>query len=161
MMFPWPQGRCPELPPQDLAMAFFFQQAFTLGQQNIRPVPIPEAKKKRLRYLKMAEQIRADAAEHERLKGHVDPRRLWEAAFAYEELADAAAPPPGSPLLVERQHRGDPRLKGFVLALGAITKDVFGTPLCGSLATTANVVFRRDDLTADAVRKMLYHAPRP
>jgi hypothetical protein len=108
----------------------------------------------------MAKLLRADAAE-QKARGDSRHSQLWAAAFAYDELADAAAPPPGSQLLVTRQHRGDARLKGFVLALAAVTKDVFGTPLCGSLATTANVVFSRGDLTSDVVRKMLSHAPRP
>jgi hypothetical protein len=152
--------RHPELPLQDFAMAFLFDRAFTFGRQNIRPVPISEAKNTRARYLKMAEQIRADADEQERLDRYVDPR-LREAASAYEELADAAAPPPGSPLLVERQHRNDARMQGFVMALADTTSHVFGTPLCGTVAAVANVVLGRDDLTAATVRKMLPRALRP
>jgi hypothetical protein len=159
LLFPWHRGR-PELPLQDLSMAFLFDQAFTFGRQNIRPVPIREANNTRRRFLKMAEQIRADAAEQERLKRYVD-RRLWGAAFAYEELADAAAPPPGSPLLVERQHRNNQRMQGFVMALAGTTSQVFGAPLCGTVATVANVVLGRDDLTAEKVRKMLPRVLRP
>ena len=159
MLFPWYPGR-PELPRQDLAVAYFFHQTFVLAQQSPRPVPLSEARKARRHYLDMADQIRADAAQQERLKRRVD-RRLWEAAFAYEELADAAAPPPGSPLLVERQHRNDQRMQGFVMALAGTTSQAFGAPLCGTVATVANVVLGRDDLTAETVRKMLPRALRP
>jgi hypothetical protein len=153
-------GRRPELPPQELAIAFLFNEAFTLGQRSIRPVPISEAQKTRRRYLKMAERIRADAAEHERL-GHHLVDRLWDAVFAYEEIADAAAPPPGNPLLVERQHRNDQRMQGFVMALAAITRQVFGAPLYGTIAVVANVVLGRDDVTAGTVRKLLPRTPCP
>ena len=105
----------------------------------------------------MADQIRADASEQDRLNRH--EARLWEAVFAYEELADAAAPPPGSPLLVERQHRNDQWMQGLVFALADTTSHVFGVPLCGTVATVANVVLGRDDLTAEIVRKMLPRTP--
>jgi hypothetical protein len=55
-------------------MVYFFNQAFTLGQQNIRLVSISELRKKRRYYLKMAKQLRADAAEQERLGLYVDRR---------------------------------------------------------------------------------------
>jgi hypothetical protein len=154
------QGQGPSLSPRDLAMVYFFDSAFTLGQQDIRLVPISELRKKRRHYLKMAKELRADAAEQERL-GLYEGRRMMEAACAYEELVKAPAPAPGRSRLVTRQPRGAARLKGFVMAFGDITNAVFGSPLCGSVATTANVVFGGDELTADAVRKMLSDAPRP
>ncbi len=143
-------------------MAYFFDQAFTLAQQDIRLVPISELQKRRRHYLKMARELRADAAEQERM-GLYEGRRMMEAACAYEELvkAPAPAPAPGRSRLVTRRPRGAARLKGFVMAFGDITNAVFGSPLCGSIATTANVVFGGDELTADAVRKMLSDAPRP
>src|SRR5205814_826291 len=39
------QGQGPSLPLQDLAMVYFFDQVFTLRQQNIRLVPISELRK--------------------------------------------------------------------------------------------------------------------
>jgi hypothetical protein len=154
------QGQGPSLSPRDLAMVYFFDSAFTLGQQDIRLVPISELRKKKRHYLKMAKELRADAAEQERL-GLYEGRRMTEAACAYEELVKVPAPAPGRSRLVTRQPRGAPRLKGFVMAFGDITNAVFGSPLCGSVATTANVVFGGDELSADAVRKMLSDAPRP
>jgi hypothetical protein len=146
MLFPWYPGR-PELPQQDLAVAYFFSQTFALAQQSPRPVPMPEARKARRPYLDIATQLRAD--------------HFWGASFAYEALADAAAPPPGSPLLVKRRRRSDERMQGFVIALAATTKQVFEAPLCGTVATAANVALGRDDLTAETVRKMLPRALRP
>jgi len=154
------QGQGPSLPLRDLAMVYFFHRVFTLGQQDIRVISISELRKKRRHYLKMAKDLRADAAEQERL-GLYEGRRMMEAAGAYDELVKVPAPAPARVLLVMRQPQGEARLKGFVMALGDTTKAVFGTPLCGSVATTANVVFGGNDLTGDGVRKMLSHAPRP
>jgi hypothetical protein len=42
-----------------------------------------------------------------RLVGKMNDERLWQATFAYEDLANAAAPPPGIWLLVERPRRND------------------------------------------------------
>jgi hypothetical protein len=154
------QGQESNLVPQDLAMAYLFDQAFTLAKQDIRLIPISELQKRRRHYLKMAKELRADAAEQERL-GLYEGRRMMDAACAYEELVKAPAPAPGRSRLVTRPPRGAARLKGFVMAFGDITNAVFGSPLYGSVATTANVVFDGDELTADAVRKMLSDAPRP
>jgi hypothetical protein len=139
------QGR--NLSERDLAMAYLFEQAFTLALMDLPLVPISELRKKRSNYRKMAKQLRADAIEQERL-GLYESQRFVEAALAYEELA-------GRSRLVKRQPRGDARLKRFVMALADITKNVFGSPLYGSVATIANVVFSRDDLTSGRVRKML------
>jgi hypothetical protein len=154
------QGQGPRLSLRDLARVYFFDSAFTLGHQDIRLVPISELRKKSRHYLKMAKELRADAAEQERL-GLYEGRRMTEAACAYEELVKAPAPAPGRSRLVTRQPRGATRIKGFVRAFGDITNAVYGSPLYGSVATTANVVFGGDKLTADAVRKMLSDAPRP
>ena len=154
------QGQGPSLPLRDLAMAYFFHQAFILGQQNIRLISISELRKKQRHYLKMAKDLRADASEQEQL-GLYDGRWMTEAACTYEELAKVPAPGPGRSLLVTRPPRGRTRHKGFVITLSSITKNVFGTSLCGCVATTANVVFGGDEITADTVRKMLSHAPRP
>jgi hypothetical protein len=151
------EGQGPRPPLQDLAMVYFFDNAFALGQQRIRLVPISELRKKRPHFLKMAEKLRADAAEQERL-GLYENRRIVEAALAYEELANAA-PAPGPSLLVTRQQQRDPRLKGFVMLLADVAKNVFGSPLYGSVATTANVVFGRDDLTSGTVRKAYFSHP--
>ena len=52
-------------PPQNLALAYFFQQAFKLAQQGLRPISLVEARNARKHYLKMAHQICADATEQE------------------------------------------------------------------------------------------------
>jgi hypothetical protein len=148
------QGQGPDLRLQDLAMVFFLDRAFTLGRQHIRLVPISELRKRRRHYLEMAELLRADAADQEQL-GLYEVEWMEEAARAFEKLAGAPEPEPGRSVLVTRQPRGDTRIKGFVMVLGNVTRNVFGSPFYGSLATTANVVFSRDDLTSAAVRKML------
>jgi hypothetical protein len=157
-LFPWQAGQ--ELPPQDLALACFFDQLVRLARNQPKPVSLAEARRVRNRYLAIAKRIRADAAEQERVKGFADDR-LWAAAYAYEELADVAAPPEGSPLLVQRKHRSDATLKGFVIALTDITQAIFQSRLVGTVANAANVVFNRDDVTDARVRKMLRTTPLP
>jgi hypothetical protein len=147
-LFPWYPERL-DWPAQDLALAFVFHQAFELGLRTPRSTPSAEARKLRRRYLDFAKRIRCDAAEHSSTADE-----LMAAAFAYEMLADQAAPPPGDPLLVERKHRSDVVWTGFVLALVSTTGAVFGKPLYGTVATIANVVFERRDITGERVRKL-------
>jgi hypothetical protein len=144
---------------QERAMSYFFSEAFTLGQQNISLIPLSELRGKRRYYLKMAKQLRGDSAEQERF-GLYEHRRMIEAALAYEKLAGPLVPAAGrSSLVVTRQPRADGRLKGFVVLLSEINKNVFGSPLYGSIATTANVVFCRNDIKSGTVRKVLSTHP--
>jgi hypothetical protein len=146
-LFPWYEGR-PEIPRQQLALAFLFRQTFTLAQQNHRPVSRTEAEAARNHYVTMAKRILADNTEY------LD-ERLSRAASAYLELADVAAPGPGSPLLVERKRGRNKLIKGFVLELAATTKEIFGASLFGTVATLTNVALDRADLTAAQVRQMV------
>jgi hypothetical protein len=154
----------PELPIQDRALVAFFDQAFEFARSDSRPVPRAIAKKKREYYLKMARRIRADAEEHNSIQrigvvglvgvGGVRERLpLLEAALAYEELANKAAPPSGHPLLVGRKRWGDERQTGFVLELVDATAAIFGKALRGIVAIVANVAFDCGDWTAERVRK--------
>jgi hypothetical protein len=144
-----------DFPPQELALACFFDQLVNLAVSQPKPVSRPEARVVRNRYLEMAKQIRADAADE---GGYVDPR-LWAAAYAYEGLADQQAPPAASPFLVEREPRGDPTLKGFVIALSDVTHGIFKKRLVGTVATVTSVLFGRD-VTEARLRKMLRATPR-
>jgi hypothetical protein len=69
------RGAGPELSQQDLALAYFFDKAFTQGQKNIRLIRLSELRKNRSHYCSMAKRLRADAAEQERL-GLYDPRKI-------------------------------------------------------------------------------------
>jgi hypothetical protein len=157
-LFPRSEGQ-PEIPRQELALAFLFQQAFALAQQKPRPVSQTEAQAARSHYLKMAKQVFADNTEEQRLRGFPD-ERLSRAVSAYMELADGVAPAPGSPLLVKRKHGRNELIKGFVMELASTTKEIFGAPLFGTVATFANVALNRDDLTGEQVRKMVVFTPR-
>jgi hypothetical protein len=107
----------------------------------------------------MAKQVFADNTEQQRLRGFPD-ERLSRAVSAYMELADGVAPAPGSPLLVKRKHGRNELIKGFVMELASTTKEIFGAPLFGTVATFANVALNRDDLTGEQVRKMVVFTPR-
>jgi hypothetical protein len=112
-----------------------------------------EKRKAVRRFRTMAKTLRTDAAEQQRLRGFVSDR-LLEAGFAYDELADDPVDSLGATLLVSRKPRKDARLKGFVKALASTTKEIFGAPLFGTVATFANVALDRDDVTGERVRKM-------
>jgi hypothetical protein len=160
LILPAAYERTAHLTMQDLAIVYFLDHAYKFGQQNIPLVPISEVRKKRGHYLKMAKQLQADAADQERL-GLYAVKWMEEAARGYEALATAPEPAPGYSLLVPRQTRGDPRLKSFVILLAEMIKNMFGSPFYGSVATTANVVFSRDDVTVSTVRKMVLSHPVP
>jgi hypothetical protein len=148
-----------KLAPQEEGLVWLFQTAFSLGRQTPRSVSMAEKRKAVRRFRTMAKTVRTDAAEQQRLRGFLD-HRLLEAGFAYDELADDPVDSLGATLLVSRKPRKDARLKGFVKALASTTKEIFGAPLFGTVATFANVTLNRDDLTADKVRKMLAsHTP--
>jgi hypothetical protein len=104
----------------------------------------------------MASRLRADAAKQ---KGYSINERLMAAADAYEELADEVAPPPTSPLVVRRKPRTCEELKGFSIAVIEVTNAIFGRRLLRTVATLANVVFDRTDMTNSRLGKML-HSPR-
>jgi hypothetical protein len=138
------------LPIQELALVAFFDLAFHFACSAARPVPRALAQKRRAHFLNMASRIRADVAS---LDGGFS-QRLIDAAFAYEELADGAAPPPGHPLLVQRKRRSDERQTAFVIELAAAAAAIFGQRLYGTVAVVANVAFECDDWTGARVRKV-------
>jgi hypothetical protein len=138
--------------PQDLALLCFFDQTLKLAFSPPKAVTIAQANKARKPYIAMANRLRADAVKHS--EGYPD-QRLLNAAYRYEELANNIAPTNNSPLLVQRKHRGDPALRGFVIALADMTNEIFNARLYGTVSTIANVVFDRSDISAENVRKML------
>ena len=97
----------------------------------------------------MANRIRTDFADLDLLFNEA----LIDAAFAYEALADTAAPPPGHPLHVQRKRRGTnarPRRPQLVDASRAL----LGYSLYGTFAIVANVAFECDDWTDARVSKV-------
>jgi hypothetical protein len=145
---------------QSEALVFLFHTVMRFAQQTPRPVSKFEALKAVRRFRKMAEMVRADATQ-QRCAGSFQAPQLLEAAFAYDELADQAAGVLQDPLLGRRKPRGDSRLKGLVVGLTVATRGIFGAPLYGTVATLANVVLDRRDLTDGKVRKMVIRTPRP
>jgi hypothetical protein len=139
---------------QQRALAFLFQQVFTLARQKPRAVSQIDAQTGRNHYVTMAKQILADNTELQRSRGYSD-ERLMRAASAYLERADDLAPGRGNPLLVNRKHGRSEFIKGFVLELAATTKEIFGASLFGTVATLTNIALDRADITAGQIRKMV------
>jgi hypothetical protein len=126
-----------ELTMQERGLAAFFSQAFEIARTDAGPVTRAVAQQKRAHYLDMADRIRTDVGD---LDSFLE-KELIDAAFAYEALADRAAPPPGHPLRIQRRPRGDERQIAFVRQLADATKAIFGHSLHGTVATVANVAF--------------------
>lgn len=144
----------PQTAIQGAALATFFNRAILLAVWPVQTVSSAEADTARRGYLETAAKLRADSAARN-AQGRPDPAvRLLEAALDYEAMADEQAPPTGHPLRVER-HREEPHLRGYVIALAEVSKEIFGSPLYGSIARVANVIFNRSDLTSDKVRELL------
>jgi hypothetical protein len=135
---------------QERALVSFFSQAFEFARTDSRPVPRAVAEKKRAHYLDMADRIRTDVADLDLFSTEA----LVDAAFAYEALADKAAPPLGHPLQVQRRRRGDERQTAFVLQLVDGSTAIFGQPLYGIVAIMANVAFDCENWTDARVRKV-------
>jgi hypothetical protein len=143
-------GKSSELLMQERALVSFFSQAFEFARTDSRPVPRAVAEKKRAHYLDMADRIRTDVADLDLFSTEA----LVDAAFAYEALADKAAPPLGHPLQVQRRRRGDERQTAFVLQLVDGSTAIFGQPLYGIVAIMANVAFDCENWTDARVRKV-------
>jgi hypothetical protein len=139
-----------ELSIQERALVALFVQAFEFARTESRPVPRAVARQRREHYLDMANRIRTDIVELDLFSNQV----LTDAAFAYEALADTAAPPPGHPLHVQRRRRGNERQIAFVRQLAEATKAIFGHSLYGTVATVANVAFECDYWTDARVSKI-------
>jgi hypothetical protein len=143
-------GKSSELLIQERALVEFFSQAFDFARTDSRPVPRAVAQKKRAHYLDMADRIRTDVADRDLFSTEA----LVDAAFAYEALADAEAPPHGHPLQVQRRRRGDERQTAFVLQLVDASTAIFGQQLYGIVAIMANVAFDCENWTDARVRKV-------
>jgi hypothetical protein len=99
----------------------------------------------------MAARIRDDV---ERLDIDIGYGALVDSIFAYEQLADSAAPAPDNPLFVQRARKGNERQTGFVIELVTVTAAIFGSPLYGIVAIVTSVVFDCQDWTDQRVRKV-------
>jgi hypothetical protein len=164
---------------QDSALSSFFDQVVGLARHPPKLITLREVLRLRKPYAAKASRLRADAAKHEvsslrkpyaamasRLHAvsakHKDDsinERLTAAADAYEELADEVAPRPTSSLVVRRKSRSDEESKGFSIAVIEVTKAIFGQRLFRTVATLANVVFDRTDMTDSRLKKMLALPP--
>src|SRR5262249_54736461 len=138
------------------ALVAFFSQAFEFARTDSIPVPRAVAEEKQAHYLDMANRIRTDVADVDSFSS----KALIDAAFAYDALADAAAPPQGHPLQVQRRRRGYQRQTAFALQLVPAATAIFGQPLYGIVSIVVNVAFKCEDWTDIRVRKVT-KATRP
>jgi hypothetical protein len=130
------------------------------------------AKTKDLR--KLVEELRAGVKIVESHKLNLEASKLKELAEEIEDEADNADPlldpRTGQQLTSPRfPHVDDPwvivretpdvQMRSFVIGISITTLQLFGTPLYHTLANITNVVFGREDVTANRVRELLQARP--
>ena len=78
-----------------------------------------------------------------------------EQDVAFDRVEESVfSPHADDPWIITRK-RSDPKVRTFVADLSITTELCFGKLLLGTLATTANVVFCREDMTGEKVWEML------
>jgi hypothetical protein len=175
-------SRC-EPPEGQKALGRFFEHARAHTHGSYKTVSVSELTDWGAACKRQAEALRASARfvyETEQymqsriidlLRPHLLPDQLSQASFevqsrmlqgarvedAAEYLDSLAAATPelcaaGHPLVIDRD-QGNRRTRGYVRALAGQTRSMFGSPLYGTLATTANVALSPSiPVTAKQVR---------
>jgi len=138
---------------QDRAVRTFLYHACH-SAVDIQPVFLADMRAKIDELRGAAQTLRAEAAKLRRLGLEGVTREFLQVADSCDDEARNLRPeqpsPSGrradDPWIISRD-RGDPKVRTFVADLLMETERLFGTPLHGTLATTANVVFSRKDIT--------------
>jgi hypothetical protein len=141
---------------QDRAVQIFLYHACH-SAVDIQPVFLAgiQAKVKELR--KVSESLQEQAVILQSFGMNGDARKLGEVAADCDDEAwnlEPNKPRADDPWIITRD-RGDPKLRTFVVDLSISTHLLFGKSLYGQLATVANVVFNRDDMTGAKVREWI------
>lgn len=96
----------------------------------------------------------AKTVTQKEFNAHVDRLRAAGKMGIVDALERHAADPQVARFIVKRR-RTDPRLEGFVEAVASEVAALFGDQFYGVIATLANVVFERCDLTRQRIRAIL------
>lgn len=163
----------PKWSEQDRAVQIFLTNAYR-NALDIRPVFLSDIQSNIKKLGEIAESLRNHAATLQSIGMKDESRQLTEVADNCDEEIESIDPSRNNaagrnqathfrphaddPWIITRE-RGDPELRTFIVDLSITTISCFGTPLYGTLATVANVVFSRDDITQSKVREMLRGTP--
>jgi hypothetical protein len=147
--------RDPRWSEQDRAAQLFLNQACR-SAINIKPEYLADIQAKVAKLRKIAASLREQAVVLKSLGMKREARTLDEIAADCEDEARISEPnlETDDPWIITRE-RGDPKLRTYVVSLSIPTLTIFGTPLYGTLARVANVVFGLDTVKPEKVREWL------
>ena len=144
---------------QDRAVQNFLRHTYR-NFLDLKPVFLSDLKAKMNKLREVAEGLHQQAETLQSLGKESDAQKLEEIASDYDEEARNMLPGDGdNPWIITRQNE-DVELRSFVIDLSIRTTMLFQKELHSTLATVANVVFNRQDLTRSRVREMLRSAYR-
>ncbi len=158
---------------QDRAAQLFLNHAYR-SALDVKPVFLSDIRANGSELRKVAASLRKQAAKLQSLGMEDDALKLGDIAANCDDEAWSLEPKRSSalaqeealefmpraddPWIITRQ-RNDAKVRTFVVDLSIPTQLLFGTPLYGTLANVANVVFSRDDMTGAKVREWLRVPP--
>jgi hypothetical protein len=144
---------------QDRAVQLLLRHAYR-EYLDVRPVFLSDLKVKSDCYHKVARVFRQEADTFQSLGAEFEAEEFAALAHEYDKKAGNMLPREGDdPWIIPRQTK-NVELRSFVIDLSITTKRLFGRELRGTLATVANVVFDRQDVTGSKVREMLRSSAR-
>jgi hypothetical protein len=141
---------------QDHAAQIFLRRA-CYAAIDIEPIFLSGIRAKIDELRGASQALRAEEAKLQRLGLGGVAREFLQVADSCDDEARNLRPEPSpsgrradDPWIISRD-RGDPKVRAFVADLLMETERLFGKSLHGTLATTANVVFSRKDITYQRV----------
>lgn len=139
---------------RDLAVMHFFHQVYHLALDGEPVVTRTEFGLLSQDLMDIATRSQEDAETSRSLGGKEEATELEEAASDYDEQW-MEMDVDDEPLIVDR-HREDRWVRGFLISLAEVNRELFGTPWYGTLATIANVALHpRNPLTGRRVIEIL------
>jgi hypothetical protein len=142
----------PQWSEQDLAAQAFLQQACLLATDVI-PIRLADIAAEQAKLANISASLRQLAVELDDIGRELDAGEMIRIAHDCDEELRAYEEAPFNPNLIIKRKRSDPKIRTYAVNLSLFAYSIFRKPLSGTIATTANVVFERDDLTDDKVRE--------
>jgi hypothetical protein len=144
---------------QDRAVQYFLRHTFR-NFLDLKPVILSDLKAKMNKLREVVEGLHRQAATLQSLGKESDAQKLEEIASDCDKEARNMIPKNGdNPWVIIRQSE-DVELRTFVIDLSITTTILFRKELHSTLATVANVVFDRQDVTRSKVREILRSCAR-
>ena len=144
---------------QDRGVQHFLRHAYR-NFLDLKPVFLSDLKAKMNKLREVTEGLHHQAATLQSLGKESDAQKLEEIASDCEKDARNMIPKNGDdPWVITRQSE-DVELRAFVIDLSIATTILFRKELHSTLATVANVVFNRQDVTRSKVREILRSSAR-